>query len=68
MLVTEVESGSKADQAGIQQGDLIKEINRQPVANVSQFRKQLNKVKKGETIRVLIKRGKSGFFATKMTK
>jgi serine protease Do len=68
VLVTGVESGSKADEAGIQQGDLIKEINRQQIASVSQFRKQLGKIKKGGTIRVLIKRGKSGFFATKLTK
>lgn len=68
VLVTQVQPDSKAQRAGIEQGDLIKEINREPIDDVSQFRKQLNKIDKGETIRLLMRRGQSGFVAAKMTK
>jgi len=68
VLVTGVESGSKADKAGVQQGDLIKEINRKPVAGIEDFRKQLSKVKKGDPIMLLLKRGQSGFIVAKMTR
>ncbi len=68
VLVIEVQSGSKAEKAGIQQGDLIKEINRKPVASISEFSKQMDIVKKGGTIRLLMKRGQSGFIAVKLTK
>ena len=68
VLVTGVEGGSKADKAGVQQGDLIKEINRKPVAGIEDFRKQLSKVKKGDPIMLLLKRGQSGFIVAKMTR
>jgi serine protease Do len=68
VLIIEVQSGSKADKAGIQQGDLIKEINRKPVRDVSEFSEQMDKIEKGGTIRLLMKRGQSGFVAVKLTK
>ncbi|MEN8781567.1 MAG: DegQ family serine endoprotease [Desulfobacterales bacterium] len=68
VLVTGVESGSKADKAGVQQGDLVKEINRKPVTGMEDFRKQLNQVKKGDPIMLLLKRGQSGFIVAKMTR
>lgn len=68
VLVTGVEGGSKADKAGIQQGDLVKEINRKPVTGMEDFRKQLNQVKKGDPIMLLLKRGQSGFIVAKMTR
>ena len=68
VLIIEVQSGSKAEKAGIQQGDLIKEINRKPVASVSDFGKQMDQIDKGGTIRLLMKRGQSGFVAVKLTK
>ena len=68
VLIIEIQSGSKAEKAGIQQGDLIKEINRKPVSNVSEFSKQMDQIKKGGTVRLLMKRGQSGFVAVKLTK
>jgi serine protease Do len=68
VLVVGVESGSKADKAGIRQGDLIKELNRKPIETLKDFRRQLDKVKKGGTIRLLLKRGQAGFVAVKLTK
>ncbi len=68
VLVTAVEGGSKADKAGVQQGDLIKEINHKPVSGMEEFRKQMNEVKKGEPVMLLLKRGQSGFVVAKMTR
>ena len=68
VLVTNVQSDSKAEKAGIRKGDLIKEINRKPVENVSEFSRQMDGIKKGGTVRLLLKRGQSGFVAVKLTK
>ncbi|KPJ75317.1 MAG: peptidase [Deltaproteobacteria bacterium SG8_13] len=68
VLIIDVQSGSKAEKAGIQQGDLIKEVNRQPVSNVSEFSKYMDQIKKGGMVRLLMKRGQSGFVAVKLTK
>ena len=68
LFVTGVKAGSKAEEAGIQQGDLIKEINRRPINSVRDFREELDEIEKGETIRLLLKRSQSGFIAVKMTK
>lgn len=38
VLVTAVEAGSVAEEKGIKAGDVITEVNRQPVSNMKQFR------------------------------
>jgi serine protease Do len=42
VVVTDVAVGSSADRVGIRTGMLIEEVNRQPVTNVSDFRKALD--------------------------
>lgn len=39
VVVTNVEPGSTAEEAGLQRGDVIQEVNRQPVASVEEFRR-----------------------------
>ncbi|WP_373499266.1 Do family serine endopeptidase [Desulfococcus sp.] len=68
ILVTDVSSGSKAEEAGIRQGDLVIEINREQVASISEFQKAVGKVKTGEAIQLLIKRPRSGFVVAKLVK
>jgi len=68
VIITSVKSGSKADNAGIRQGDLVKEINHRPVSTLSEYQKQMEKIKKGETIHLLLKRSKVGFVVIKITK
>ncbi len=60
VIVTDVESEGKAASAGIQRGDLIKEVNRMPVKNVKEFKKQVGKAESGEKLQVLVKRPRSG--------
>jgi serine protease Do len=68
VLITGVKPDSKAASIGFQQGDLIKEINRTPVKSVRDFRKQMDKLKKGNEVRMLLKRGQTGFVAMTFTK
>ena len=63
VLVVGVESGSKAAEAGIRQGDLVKEVNRKPVTAVSELRAEL---KKNEKIQLLVKRPNAGFIVIKI--
>ena len=37
--MTNVDSGSAAEDAGIERGDVILEINRKPISNLSDFRR-----------------------------
>ena len=64
VLVVGVASGSKAAEAGIRQGDLVKEVNRKPVTSVSKLRAEL---KKDDKIQLLIKRPNAGFIVIKIS-
>jgi len=67
VVVTGVEPDSGAEQAGLQRGDVIKEINRQPVKSVKDFEKLASDVKKGERVLMLInRRGASLFLSAKV--
>ena len=45
VIITQVEPGSPADEAGLKGGDLIRELNRQPIRSVSDFKKAARAVK-----------------------
>ncbi|MBW2023703.1 MAG: DegQ family serine endoprotease, partial [Deltaproteobacteria bacterium] len=64
LVVVDVESGSPAQDAGIQPGDLILEIDQEPVRDIELFNKKLSKYKKGDVILFLIKRGVSTLYLT----
>ncbi|MEZ5307456.1 MAG: DegQ family serine endoprotease [Pyrinomonadaceae bacterium] len=42
LVVTEVESGSRAEDAGLQQGDVILQANRQPVATIAEMQSAIS--------------------------
>jgi len=66
-IVSEVDRESPAGNAGIQPGDVILEVNRQKVANLSQVTRELQKVPAGAPAFVLIWREGQQVFVT-MTK
>jgi serine protease Do len=68
VLVAAVKTGSKADQAGLQQGDIVKEVNRVAVQSVGELRAEFGKVKSGDSVPFLVKRGTTGFTVVKVTK
>jgi len=66
-VVTNVEPDSGAGKAGLMPGDIIREINRQPVKSVKDFEKASSAVKKGENVLMLInRRGASLFLSAKV--
>jgi serine protease Do len=67
VVVVGVEPDSAAEEAGLQRGDVIKEINRQPVRSVKDFEKLASDVRKGERVLMLInRRGASLFLSVKV--
>jgi S1-C subfamily serine protease len=46
----------------VREGDLIREVNRKPVASPEQFSGALSGVKKGESLALLVSRGGVSFF------
>ena len=61
VVVVGVSANSKAEKAGIQKGDLIKEVNRQDVESVSDFKKLMKNHKKADGIDLLVKRMNAGY-------
>ncbi len=62
VVVTEVTPGSPADDAGLQRGDVIKEINRTEVHTAGDFQTATQGVPAGASIALLVKRGANTFF------
>ena len=62
VVVNSVRPGGPADEAGVQQGDIIREVNRKPVASPKDFSGALSTVKKGDSLALLISRGGNSFF------
>ena len=62
VLVTNVEGGSPAEEAGFQEGDIVRQINRQPVSSGADFGKLLKKHKGDKTVLFLVERGGARMF------
>ncbi len=53
-VIEQVQPGSPADNAGLQRGDVIVEVNRRPVQNADDVQKALGAVPKGQDALVLV--------------
>lgn len=62
VIVSSVEPGSPADEAGIRAGDVIKEVNRQTIGDMDAYLEALDKVKADENILFFIRRGNDTLF------
>ncbi len=62
VVVTSVEPGSPADDSGFQEGDVIRQINRQSVKDAAEFQAILKKTKGEKTVLFLVQRGDSRIF------
>ena len=62
VVVTAVEPGSAADEAGIRRGDVIVEVDRKPVRGVEEYRNAIAGSRKGRGVLFLVRRGESTLF------
>jgi serine protease Do len=65
VVVTQVDPDSKSAEAGIQEGDLVIEINRNPVKSLEDYNALIAKIDKGDTVSMLLRRGPGGMLAVK---
>ena len=64
VVIAGVEQGSTAEEAGLQEGDVIMEINRQPTRNIGDFKRLSGKLSKKDSTLLLINRqGRKLFIA-----
>ncbi|MBU1162542.1 MAG: Do family serine endopeptidase, partial [Proteobacteria bacterium] len=68
VIVIDVEPESQGAQAGVMVGDIIKEINHQPITTVKDYKKEIKELKKGDSILMFIKRINAGYVVVKLTK
>jgi serine protease Do len=62
VLVSEVKLGSPAHRAGIRRGDVIKEVDRQPIEDLKGYTRQMARLKEKDDILMLIQREENTFF------
>jgi len=66
-IVSDIDRNSPAANGGVIPGDVILEVNRQKVANVSQITRELQKAQLGQPVFMLVWRNGDNVFVT-MTK
>ena len=62
VVITSVQPQGAAAEAGLRRGDVILELNRERIANASEFRKIVSQTKPGESMLFLIRRGGNNLF------
>jgi serine protease Do len=62
VVVTQVEPGGAAGEAGLRRGDVILEVNRKPVKDVDTYKKALRAGGKGKSALFLVRRGDNTIF------
>ena len=68
VVVVNVEPGSKGAEAGVQMGDIIKEINHKAIEGVDDYTSSLKKIKDGDSVNLFIWRRNAGFVVIKFEK
>jgi serine protease Do len=56
LLVAQVEPGSFADDVGLLRGDILTDINRQPVRSLSEYRQLVGQLKPGQDVVFIVLR------------
>ena len=67
-LISKVESGSAAQEQGLREGDLIKEVNRQAVSSAEEFKAALAQLKKGDSVLLRVMRENRAFYSVLLPK
>jgi serine protease Do len=64
LVVVQVENNSPAEDAGIRRGDIIMEMDQEPIKEMDKYREKISQYKKGDTILFLIKRREGTLYLT----
>ena len=64
VVIDRVEPGSLAEESGLHQGDIIIELNRKSAKNTRDYEQVVSRIKKDETVLLLIKRQGGTIFVT----
>lgn len=64
VLINAIDPNSSAAAGQLRHGDVILEVNGRATPNVAAFKSAVGKVKKGEVLRLLVKRGQSVLYTT----
>jgi serine protease Do len=64
VIILQVDDGSPAEEAGLQAGDIVIEVDREKVTDLTLFNKKIRGYKAGDTILFLVKRSGSSLFLT----
>jgi serine protease Do len=67
VIVAEVQNGSPADEVGIQQQDIIVQVNRVKISSMKDYTREIMKAAAKKSVTLLIKRGRSSFFVALRT-
>jgi len=62
VVVTRVEEGSAAAEAGVQRGDVIREVNRQRVTVLADFERLTRSLKEGDKLTMRLQRGQASMY------
>lgn len=62
LVVVQVEKNTPADEAGIKQGDIIKEVDQEVIRSLDDYSRKMSKYKKGDTVLFLIKRAENTLY------
>ena len=62
VVITNVDRGSIAAEAGLQPGDVILEISKKPIKNLDDYRSAMDEVKEGGSALFLVKRGENTIY------
>jgi len=62
VVVADVEQGSASEEAGLRRGDVIAEVNRQPVSDVESYKRALKEAEGGKSVLLLVRRGENTVF------
>jgi serine protease Do len=67
MVVTAVEAGSPAEREGLRRGDVILEVNEQPVTNLEDFTAVQNRHTRRDSVLLLIRRSETNLYVALLT-
>jgi len=62
LVISAVKPGSAADEAGLRSGDIVVEINRQPVKSLADYNREIARNEKAKSVLFLVRRGQSSLF------